>query len=530
MTDTTSAPDGAGAPERPSRGRHAGKRLSPWRVSIAIVVVLVVVAGGIAAASWMLRDNDEPTVATPWFGGYVDVTAAAVEELPTMGDGSTTSLLLSFIVAADSSTCEPSWGAAYDLDEASSSLDLDRRIARARQQGTEIGVSFGGAINDELALVCTSVDDLYQAYDDVVERYDLDVIDLDLENEGLTDTAALERRAAAIAQLQQDRAAAGHPLQVWLTLPVATTGLLDTGKAAVAAMLDAGVDLSGVNVMTMDFGVDLGGMTMAQASEKALTATETQLVALLEERDLNVPSDGAWSMLGATPMIGQNDVSDEVFTLDDATELNAFARAHSLKRMSMWSMNRDRTCGPNYPDVEVVSDSCSGVDQGDSTFAAILAQGFDGQLVSASATPTTVTTATPGATATDDPETSPYPVWSEDDAAYSAGVKVVWHGNVYVAKWWTQGKPEPDDPTLTADQSAWTLVGPVLDTDPPYSLPTLAPGTYPDWSAVTVYQAGDRVLYDGTAFEARWANQAVSPSAGITDHDYATWRMLDSGE
>ena len=52
--------------------------------------------------------------------------------------------------------------------------------------------------------------------------------------------------------------------------------------------------------------------------------------------------------MGATPMIGQNDTPDEVFTLADATALNQFALSHKLGRMSMWSANRDIVCGTNY--------------------------------------------------------------------------------------------------------------------------------------------------------------------------------------
>ena len=45
-------------------------------------------------------------------------------------------------------------------------------------------------------------------------------------------------------------------------------------------------------------------------------------------------------------------------------ELSAYASAKGVGRLSMWSLNRDRTCSPNYPDVKQVSDGCSGVEQG----------------------------------------------------------------------------------------------------------------------------------------------------------------------
>lgn len=60
-------------------------------------------------------------------------------------------------------------------------------------------------------------------------RYAVNTIDLDLENEGLTDVAAGKVRAQAIAELQKKRKKASKPLAVWLTLPVSTDGLTSDG-------------------------------------------------------------------------------------------------------------------------------------------------------------------------------------------------------------------------------------------------------------------------------------------------------------
>lgn len=508
-----------------SRGRHQGRRLSPWRVLAALAVVAVVGAGAVAVPYFLKTEANAETVeaAPRWFGGYFDVTAAKVSEMPTSTLEGPSNVVLAFVVAEAADSCVPSWGTYYGLDEAGTDLDLDRRIARMRQDEAEVVVSFGGAINTELASACASTDELVDAYGAVIDRYDLSTIDLDIESTNLTDQAAGERRAEAVAELQKQRTSDGESLKVWLTLPVATYGLLPDGLTAVEQMLEAGVDLTGVNVMTMDYGVDLEGQSMADASIDALEATNAQLTDLYARHEVALPREGAWSVLGATPMIGQNDVEDEIFSMKDAATLNAFADSRAIGRMSMWSLNRDRTCGPNYPDPTVVSNSCSGVDQGDTTFSAALAAGFDGR-------PAPAATATPQPTVRptqqpDDPATSPYPIWSPD-LAYSAGVRVVWGGNVYAAKWWTQGGDEPNDPTLTADETPWTLIGPVMATDEPFALPTLPAGTYPDWSAKKVYEQGDRVLYQGTPFEAQWWTQGDNPSVGITDHDRSPWEMV----
>ena len=80
----------------------------------------------------------------------------------------------------------------------------------------------------------------------------------------------------------------------------------------------------------------------------------------------------------ATPMIGQNDVADEVFTLADAEQLSAYARAKGVGRLSMWSLNRDRECGSDCPDVRVVSTSCSGASQDQAAFARALGESVRG--------------------------------------------------------------------------------------------------------------------------------------------------------
>ncbi|KAH9248149.1 hypothetical protein BSLG_006254 [Batrachochytrium salamandrivorans] len=46
--------------------------------------------------------------------------------------------------------------------------------------------------------------------------------------------------------------------------------------------------------------------------------------------------------IGITPIVGQNDVRDEIFSLQDATQLLKFAQANSwISLLSFWSINRD---------------------------------------------------------------------------------------------------------------------------------------------------------------------------------------------
>jgi hypothetical protein len=47
-------------------------------------------------------------------------------------------------------------------------------------------------------------------------------------------------------------------------------------------------------------------------------------------------------MIGLTPMIGLNDDTKEVFDLQAAQQVAAFAKQYGLGRLAMWSLNRDQ--------------------------------------------------------------------------------------------------------------------------------------------------------------------------------------------
>lgn len=504
------------------------RRLSPWRVMLAIFILISLPTGtALALHRWQAS---QPTVShKAWFAGYVDVAATPAFAFEQMGTTSNRDAILSFIVSSPEDACTPSWGGAYTLSQATGALDLDRRIARLQQQGGSVAISFGGQKNQELAVNCTDPDKLFNAYQSVVNQYNINTIDLDLEGAGLTDAAAASRRAVAIAQLQSQRRAANQKFAVWLTLPVTPQGLDEDGTNAVSQLLAHHVDLAGVNVMTMDYGSGLAkGVTMADAAETALIQTERQLGILYQRAGIHLNDATLWTKMGATPMIGQNDTSGEVFTLADAAALNQFALSHKLGRMSMWSANRDIACGTNYVFTQVVSDACSGVQQAAYGFANSLGTGFDGSILLSAGLVTKADTTSKLAQQPDNPATSPYQIWSPT-GAYLKGTKVVWHHNVYEAKWWTQGDV-PDNPVLQQWQTPWELIGPVLPGETPIPQPTLPPGTYPDWSGTATYNTGDRVLFNGVPYQAKWWNTGQSPAAAASNPDSSPWVPLTQAQ
>jgi chitinase len=246
------------------------KKLSPWRLLIALTVI-VLFSSLIFSSQKQWRATQAAQSIEPWFASYVDVTATPTFAFEQMGTTvSTRNAVLSFIVASPKDACTPSWGDSYTLDDAAAYLDLDRRIARLQQQGGSIAVSFGGLLNDELAVVCEDKDKLTSAYEEVINRYDVDTIDLDLEGDGLTNLDAGKRRAESLAKLQSKQRDDNKSLAIWLTLPVTAQGLNEDGTNAISLLLENGVDIAGVNIMTMNFGESKNDMDMYDASVNSL--------------------------------------------------------------------------------------------------------------------------------------------------------------------------------------------------------------------------------------------------------------------
>ncbi|KUH35676.1 MULTISPECIES: cellulose binding domain-containing protein [Streptomyces] len=263
------------------------------------------------------------------FAPYVDTSLyPAYDLLDTAAKTGVKQFNLAFVTAGGG--CEPRWGGVTALAD-------DRvaaQIGALRAAGGDVRVSFGGAAGRELALNCATTAELTAAYGKVVDAYRLTKVDFDVEGAALPDAAANTRRAQAIARLQKT-----HPdLDVSFTLPVMPEGLTQPGVDLLADARRNGVRVDAVNIMAMDYGPAYAG-DMGRYAVQAATATQAQLKGVLGLSDA-----AAWKTVAVTPMIGVNDVTTEVFRVDDATELVDFARSKGLGWLSMWSSTRDKQC------------------------------------------------------------------------------------------------------------------------------------------------------------------------------------------
>jgi chitinase len=501
------------------------RQISPIRVCI-LLLVLAAAAFGI----WRLVEGNQSAAgagsdAAPVYSPYVDVTQTPTYPFQTPAANPVSSVYLSFVVSDSSDPCEPSWGDFYTLDQAEQSLDLDARSAQLRNQGGSVAVSYGGQQNSELAVGCTNPTRLAKAYAEPVERYKATAIDLDLEGATLADTAANARRAVAIATVQKQMKADGNPVKVWVTLPVSAQGLTGEGIAAVQSLLTGGVDLAGVNAMTMNFGPGEGaGHDMVGTIESALIATHDQVQSLWRTAGLHSSSAAVWGSIGVTPMLGVNDVDGQRFTVGDAHELAGFIKTQGIPRVSAWSLNRDGQCGGAFPRTGVTSNTCSGVLQKPLQFTNIFSQLPGTKTAGDDESTTTAAHRQVVPTGADDPAKSPYPIW-RSTSGYVAGYKVVWQGQIYQASYWTQGVA-PGSTASAAPSGPWQLIGPVPAGSKAPEPILLAKGSFPSWSPTASYKAGDQVSFEGLPYQARWYTVGEAPLGELPSSPNAPWEPL----
>ncbi|MEU2260287.1 cellulose binding domain-containing protein [Streptomyces sp. NPDC019645] len=263
------------------------------------------------------------------FAPYIDTSLyPAYDMLDTAARTGVKDFTLAFVTSGGG--CAPLWGGVTDL----ANDKVAAQISGLRARGGDVRVSFGGAAGHELALNCASAGDLAAAYGKVVDRYGLTKVDFDIEGAALPDAAANTRRSQAIAQLQKK-----HPgLDVSFTLPVMPEGLTQPGVDLLADARRNGVRIDAVNIMAMDYGPAYSG-DMGTYAIQAATATQAQIKGVLGLSDA-----AAWKTVAVTPMIGVNDVTTEIFTVDDATQLVDFAKSKGIGWLAMWSSTRDKQC------------------------------------------------------------------------------------------------------------------------------------------------------------------------------------------
>ncbi len=268
-------------------------------------------------------------------------------------------LTMAFIQADAKGSCTPYWNGSTGSPISSASFGA--QISAIKANGGDVIPSFGGYAADnggtEIADSCTNVNSIAAAYESVITTYDISRIDLDTEDNSLTNTAGIDRRNKAIKVVEDWAAANGRNVQFSYTLPTTTSGLASSGLAVLKNAVTNNARVDVVNLMTFDY-YDNASHVMGNDAESAATGTYNQLAKLYPTKT----AAQLWGMLGITLMPGVDDFGvGETTTVADAANVLAWANTKGINTLSFWALERDNaSCAVGTAG----SDTCSGISQG----------------------------------------------------------------------------------------------------------------------------------------------------------------------
>ncbi len=304
---------------------------------IALFTIMIGLPTYQLAAAETAGNKSDDVFTKQYAATYVDNAMADIDLNKYMEETGVNKFIFSFITY--DSEGKPSWGGYSNQQEGLN----DKYIDEIRANGGDIILSFGGAnastvpdaANSDLAATNKSAKELAELYEQILKKYDAHIIDFDIEGLLVQDTESLVKRAQAVSILQQSYREQNIPLEVMVTLPVLDSGLTADGINVLKTFKDNEAMIDTVNIMTMDYGhpVDDMGAAAIEAGENV----KKQLASIYPQ----YTDKQLYQMIGITPMIGQNDTPDELFTLEDQKQLVAWAQEKNIRMLSFWSTNRD---------------------------------------------------------------------------------------------------------------------------------------------------------------------------------------------
>jgi hypothetical protein len=340
------------------------KYSSAIKVSATETIEAIAVASGdtnsaVASATYTLGSSSSGKVFAPF--EYVGDLSDANQVAGIVSSSKAKAVILAFLVP-NGSGCNLEWpGANGELpSDTIGSTSMATAISSLQASGVTVGISQGGYGGQEAAAYCSSASATQAVYQQIITKYNVKWLDFDIE---YTETSGQStRRATALAALQK----ANPGLIISFTLPADTPGdgvpdgldeSSNGGTEDVTDAISAGVSLTYINGMTMDFG--------NETTDQATLTDET--AAAIESW---IKSEGFSSKVGVTVLPGTSDDSGAVkFTLADATTVANFANANSyIGLVSFWELNRDNGgCSGSSSD----EDTCSGITQSAYEFSSL---------------------------------------------------------------------------------------------------------------------------------------------------------------
>lgn len=234
------------------------------------------------------------------------------------------SFIYSFIVT-DGNNCIPYWDWAMGEDFKKFEIKKDGII------------SFGGAGADKksLAYVCDEKS-LFSAYKNILDSFKIEWIDFDIEGKMLDENSSNIKRFKVLKKLQNS-----YNIKISLTLPVMPYGFDEKVMNLIKLAYEFNLSIASYNLMLMDYGEeypanDKNKTLMFEYSKSAIESANKNLKQLFSSKD------DFYDKIGAVPMIGVNDVTNEIFYKEDFFKLKNYVYQKEMPLFSFWSILRDR--------------------------------------------------------------------------------------------------------------------------------------------------------------------------------------------
>ena len=232
------------------------------------------------------------------------------------------------------------WGGYYSLSKNGTDTaqynGIVSSLSALRKKGGDYCISIGGQAGDAPWVVSKDASKLEEFYKDVIKTYNLKRMDLDIE-ESNQDQDQNMTNAKAIKAVQDDT-----NIEITLTIPIMPSGWEQKQINIITAYLDAGVDITLINSMTMCYGTGVNANEdYGTASVRAITNSIKQLKEIYSNRGQELTDTQAYLKTGATVSIGYESKLYPVFTTSMAKTVVNDAKEHSYGLVSMWSMGRD---------------------------------------------------------------------------------------------------------------------------------------------------------------------------------------------
>jgi chitinase len=221
---------------------------------------------------------------------------------------------------------EPSWDGRIAIGD----NFYHDQIDAIRARGGDVIMSFGGEAGKEMANVIEDSAALEAAYQKVIDQYKFTWLDFDVEGNNL-DKGKLdsERRNSVLASLQKKNPG----LIISYTLPVDPNGISGASQDLLRDAVKKGVKVRSANLMVMYFGKQFIGKGKSEGELGVASANAAH--AQLQKIDPAI-------QIGLCPCLGRNGSAEEIFGIEDAKTLKAYAdKTPWVGSLHYWSINDD---------------------------------------------------------------------------------------------------------------------------------------------------------------------------------------------